>query len=129
MKKTLTIALLVVASSLVACGKDIPPKAKAQEVSITASTWSKLQQAYIMERETVGSDEQTAFRAPDSQYFRYETNVSGNTATLKITLKEPLDKCKNGVWTVSINAKDDTPKTQITGDGCAELTPNFHNIR
>jgi hypothetical protein len=147
MKKTLVTVLSVLAFSILTGCESGPfaksPKAKASEVEINAGTWSKLQEAYAMEKDKLGSNSEIGFtpfgsdksdkyvttgpNTGETKYFRYEINSTGQTATFKATAKQALGDCKDGVWSVAATLAG--YKGKITGTGCKELTPNFCNSR
>jgi len=111
-------------------------KAKASEVGPAVGTWAKLQLAFVMEKEELGSFKEIAYKAPGD---------GGKTATFDYTGKEGdsvkgqweaklvpaklTDDCKDGAtWEASF-ATIDNEEPSTVKNGCPELTPNFCNIR
>ncbi len=133
-------------------------KAKASEVGPAAGTWSKLQQAYVLDVSSLGSFIKIGYTPPGSSTvssgnktsktndFDYEgTPASGDGATATWTAKiggvrntaKKLGDCVNGEWKATLSVGTDpsqmgTPSTTITGTqqaDCEALTPNFGLIQ
>ena len=118
-------------------------KLKAQELVITASTWSKmqqeyikestwsnLQQAYIIEEGRVGDCSQIGYTAPDySKSFTYKCGVQNGIAIWTAENKEDLGECKAGnQWVINMNRYSEIMLKQPDDKKCAALTPDFCNL-
>ncbi len=119
-------------------------KAKASEVGPAGGTWSKLQQAYFMEKTQYGSWQSIAYRAPNSTLagatntigiFRYNGSLlTGTTdadnASWWATNTAKLGDCDGGTWVaVYANTTTDSPTTSVTNALCEGLTPNFKELK
>jgi hypothetical protein len=107
-------------------------EAKASEVGPAASTWSKLQQAYIMETGRVGDCSQISYIAPGNgktQFFTYKCGVQNDLAVWVAENNEDLGECKAGNQWVLYMASDMELKVQLPDKNCQNLTPSFDNIR
>ena len=104
--------------------------AAAAAVSKAAGTWIKLQQAYIMEADEMGSCEQIGYKPPGNgktAYFTYECGILQN-GNAYWTAKNHVDlgECKAGNnWTVTYNTSIGVEVKQPNDENCAKLTPNF----
>jgi type IV pilus assembly protein PilA len=104
------------------------PKAKAQEIPAAAGTWLKLQDAYSMENDRFGSNDEIGYTPPQSNYFCYVSGIiSRNEAVWKATARGSIGDCTDGVWIIIKNKTN--VETQIKGTNCAELTPSFKNLK
>ena len=124
-------------------------KAKASEVGPAAGTWSKLQQAFLMEKPGYGTWEAIAYRAPgatlagnvgttnnfyyDDPDERYTGETVYDDASWQATNVGKLGDCQedSGIWLAGFaNTTDDVPKATLpTATGCAGLTPNFTTLK
>jgi hypothetical protein len=131
-------------------------KAKASEVGPAVGTWSKLQQAYVMDASTLGSFVKIGYTPPgestssggnktsSTDNFTYSGTPSGEgsaavgaTATWSAAARQKLGDCKveNGKWSASISmntAGDESnkPTGHIPDDNdCSALTPNFDKLQ
>jgi type II secretory pathway pseudopilin PulG len=134
-------------------------KAKASEVGPAAGTWSKLQQAFLVESNNYGTDLKIAYVKPGATEatesktgtgsFVYETGpnggLSGDGSTSSIcptttvcgkkanwTATNPvaLGDCKAGVnWQATLDIDKGNPEAGITDPKCEALTPQFGNLR
>ncbi len=149
MKKTLIVMFsILIGCSLVFCKDD--PKQKAlkhiektnKEIEllvVAASTWSKLQMAYNMETDKVGSNIEIGFTPPGASspsnsseygYFKYKTNViSDKIVVWEAKLIESIGDCYDVFWTITADIDSDGKlkfKGKISGAGeCLKLAPDF----
>jgi prepilin-type N-terminal cleavage/methylation domain-containing protein len=130
-------------------------KAKASEVGPAAGTWSKLQQAFLMETGSYGSFTRIAYKGPGkptngtnaeetaTTSFTYSSGKASTdwqtkadeSATVSWTAKNiiSLGDCVAGkVWTAQFSKGEDNP-TAAVEEGqsglCGQLTPNFTNLK
>jgi len=113
-------------------------KSKASEVPSAASSYIKLQDAYVIEHRKVGSWKRIGYSAPRSSNFTYSreslgelTSESGDLGVgWRATNDVPLNNClKNNLWTVSVishgtAANGDISleyKSEVTSNDCAAL--------
>jgi prepilin-type N-terminal cleavage/methylation domain-containing protein len=129
-------------------------KAKAQEVGPAAGTWSKLQQAFIAETGSVGSNVKIAYTPPgaasttaqtgSTSNFYYRSSLGGTSATgtdashmtsgtssWTASNIGALNDCTAAAnWTATVNAANGSAQATVsTTAGCAQLTPNFDKLR
>jgi len=119
-------------------------KAKASEVGPAAGTWSKLQQAYILETDQTGNYASIGYVSPggtaanpggSTGVFNYsETNTTTSTASMGYWVaksKMKLNDCaKDEEWTAEYSVTGDRPTaTPPSGTECVSLTPNFKDLR
>jgi len=105
------------------------PKAMAQEVGLAASTWSKLQQVYILENERIGNCQKIGYTPPNSEFFTYQCGIEGSYAVLAISNKVNLGDCKAGnVWAVAMNKNTEIEAKQPEDKNCVKLSPKFCDI-
>ena len=113
------------------CVKD-SPRAEAIELVSAAGTWSKLQEAYIMENVKVGSCTQIGYTLPgngETVYFTYECGVQNGNAYWIAKNKVDLGECKAGSnWVVNMNKEIEIMLTQPDDKNCTVLTPNFCSL-
>jgi membrane protease YdiL (CAAX protease family) len=132
----IAIVLVVLVLPAIAIPKlfGMTPKAKAMEVVPTAGTWSKLQQAYIMEFGKVGNCSQIGYTPPGngkSTVFTYECGVLQNgNAYWSAKNHVDLGECKAGNnWALTMNKNMEAKVKQPDDKNCQMLTPSFGNIR
>ncbi|MDR1829792.1 MAG: zinc-ribbon domain-containing protein [Candidatus Fibromonas sp.] len=109
------------------------PRAKAIELGSAAGTWSKLQEAYIVEVGEVGDCTQIGYTLPgngETAYFTYECGVLQNGNAYWIAKnKVDLGECKAGsYWVVNINKESEIMLKQPDDKNCTVLTPNFCSL-
>ena len=122
-------------------------KAKASEVGPAVGTWSKLQQAFLMEKESFGSWQAISYKAPGqvgvqgpstTPNFQYNgNNAIGNaTATLTnpnwtaISLTKLGDCTSTSEWRASFaSVGAEVPVATVVGANCILLTPNFDKLK
>jgi prepilin-type N-terminal cleavage/methylation domain-containing protein len=121
-------------------------KAKASEVGPAAGTWSKLQQAYSIERNKVAGFTLIGYTPPgkddtSGNNFIYEgspaSDTEGDDAAWTASATQKLGDCEkaDGVWKASIamNTSDgrtsDPVATPPTVAACRGLTPNFDKLQ
>jgi len=119
-------------------------KAKASEVGPAAGTWSKLQQAYVIEKGEVGDAVTIAYTPPgatessntgSTPNFSYSVSVGGTTSsTFSAVNATPLGECtlNQGTWSATgtisgQGAFKPVPVNPIAN--CANLTPNWMNLQ
>lgn len=128
-------------------------KAKASEVGPAVGTWSKLQQAFVMEIPHAGSFSVIGYTAPGDTVSKKISRTTNFTYTDKSTVdtsttadweakgRVKLNDCDTtaGVWLATFTAADQkVTETKIsnasvlnkvaTGD-CGSLTPNFGYLK
>jgi type II secretory pathway pseudopilin PulG len=133
-------------------------KAKASEVGPAVGTWSKLQQAFLVETNNYGIDTKISYIKPGATSatsqgagtgnFSYESGLGtgavilgdpgdicttgecGNKATWVATNPAKLGDCDGGnSWSATLEA-DKNPLAGVGGDvACKVLTPQFSNLR
>jgi prepilin-type N-terminal cleavage/methylation domain-containing protein len=131
-------------------------KAKASEVGPAAGTWSKLQQAYVLDRDSLGSFTKIGYTPPGEKVeggegkesetgtFHYKgtpvgTNTTRDEATWEAKSIVKLGDCKEGAtWSASIKMTGEgetgKPEGTVAGGGdddadCQTLTPNFDKLQ
>jgi len=129
-------------------------KAKASEIGPAAGTWSKLQQAFVLDVGSVGSFTRIGYTPPgdkegtdidkksSTNNFSYhgEPNTGGDgsvadTATWFAISKLKLGDCPTTqTWSAGIKAngegETDKPGTTLPTDpNCVALTPSFDQLR
>ena len=126
-------------------------KAKASEVGPAAGTWSKLQQAFSIEKTGYGSWQAIAYRAPgaastsepgETTNFTYNVGDAGSltieagvetypTVGWRAGAKGKIGDCSGGIWNaVFVNTINDVPEaTNPTDPNCNGLTPNFTTLK
>jgi hypothetical protein len=103
---------------------------EAEAVSKAAGTWIKLQQAYIMEVDKMGSCDQIGYEPPGNgktTYFTYECGILQN-GNAYWTAKNHVDlgECKAGNnWTITYSTSIGIEVKQPNDENCTKLTPNF----
>lgn len=113
-------------------------KSKASEVIPAATTYIKLQDAYITERKKVGTWKRIGFKNPKSDVFKYEkgdiTKSKGldeadGMVGFKATNKVALGSCpQDQEWTVTIKVTSENDKynidyeTAVTDANCVALS-------
>jgi type II secretory pathway pseudopilin PulG len=132
----------------------VSAKAKASEVGPAAGTWSKLQQAYVIETSELGDGGKIAYTPPGATSsgnsgstvnFGYLlTGPSSQSATWQASNAIKLNDCTAGsAWLVaaSLAAGSNMPDYTITVGGstanssamgdvaCGSLTPNFGKLQ
>jgi len=104
-------------------------KAKASEVGPAASTYIRLQQAYIMETgKGPGSEKDIGYSLPgggETSNFKYSVASSGGTwdATALAWISSVAECTASAKWTVTV-----TEASIGATPGCKTLTPNFENL-
>jgi len=104
-------------------------KAKAQEVGPAAGTWSKLQQAYIMEKSETGSTfGSIGYSISNSAYFTY--SGGGNTTSASWAAQGAAlgNGCANGNWTATIDVTMSV-NADVGDAACKALTPQFSKLQ
>lgn len=120
-------------------------KAKASEVGPAAGTWSKLQQAYILETEETGNYASIGYVSPGGTAAEpggstgvFDYNESNSTESTTATMgywvaesKVKLNDCAIGKqWTAKFSSTGDRPiAAPPTEPECVSLTPNFKDLR
>jgi hypothetical protein len=134
-------------------------KAKASEVGPAVGTWSKLQQAFLVETNNFGSDTKISYVKPGGTQamddgtgtgnFWYETGVGsgaivGNppedicpdakacsgTATWIASNPAPLGDCPpSSAWNATLTTNFAPTAIAGTDPNCKVLTPQFSNLR
>jgi prepilin-type N-terminal cleavage/methylation domain-containing protein len=125
-------------------------KAKASEVGPAVGTWSKLQQAYLMETGSFGSFRKIAYKAPgntDGSNSEISTSGAFNYTGAKST-DWSISASEGGVtwqagnfitlgdcgpsnsWQASFAKDSDSPTAaSFASPDCEQLTPNFKNLK
>lgn len=123
-------------------------KAKASEVGPAAGSWSKLEQAFIMESGSVGTWGSIGYKAPGQTAIDYTGNAAGATSnfsyeetwanssqgtnTWTATNVAKLGDCTTGNWVAvfdgSGGTSPDAPTITLPVADCAVLTPNFKGL-
>lgn len=102
-------------------------EAKIAELMLAAGIWLERQKAYFEKFGKFGSNEQIDYISSGEHFF-YETHINdSNTASWKAIAKKATGDCKDGIWTVIFKVSDagGSLETDITGDNCEKLTPDF----
>jgi len=119
----------MLAFTLSACGilEKQNAKAKAQEIPPAAQTWCKMQMAYFVEFEKIGSFEQIRYKAPESKSFKYGQKIENGVAGWLAESTENLGECPAGSqWIVLFKNKCEVVLPE--NKNCQELTPDFGKI-
>jgi len=108
-------------------------KAKAAEIGPAASTWSKLEQSYIVETANAGNFVSIGYTLPASTNFTY-TNPTATNATevwQAVNTNVDLNTClkTTGIWIATITTAAPTPAITMPITNCAILTPNFNLLK
>jgi prepilin-type N-terminal cleavage/methylation domain-containing protein len=113
-------------------------KAKASEVGPAAGTWSKLQLAYIMETEEVGTFKEIAYSMPgnNGQTTNFDYTGEENTAgaweaklTKTLTKECGANKIWSATYVADANDPPGEPNTLTVDEDCENLTTNFCKLR
>lgn len=83
-----------------------------------------MQDAYVVDQNTIGSFDQIGYDAPSSNYFNY-TNPNSDSWKAEKGAKGP--DCSSP-WTVIHTTPANNKTTHTVTAGCANLTPNFESI-
>jgi len=108
-------------------------KAKAQEVPGAAGTWTKLQSAYVIEKDEMGTPTSISYLLPGltaasniGTVTGFNYNVATNTWSAKA--KQDLNDCKSTEgWDVTMAMSAVSNATAATN--CLTLTPNFYKLK
>lgn len=117
-------------------------KAKASEVGPAAGTWSKLEQAYIMETSSLGTWAQIGYKAPGSTSataglttnITYTENATGswgayNHVDLSSDCVKETSFDAGKAWYASAGTDGNITATKNGKTGCGNLTPNFAQLK
>jgi prepilin-type N-terminal cleavage/methylation domain-containing protein len=116
-------------------------KSKASEVGPAAGTYVKMQDAYAVEKNDVGTWALIGYKAPQTTSqagvttnFTY-TETSSGAGTWNATNNVKLNDCaKNSTWSVvskmanAAESADVNHSATISGDNCEGLTPSFKSL-
>lgn len=104
-------------------------RAKASEIGTAAGTYKRLQEAYFMEANALGDQDQVGYESPISQNMTYEiANTSPYAFTASVNTGKALNSaCLAGnTWTLTPAINPGIISWTIGGTaGCLALTPNF----
>jgi prepilin-type N-terminal cleavage/methylation domain-containing protein len=111
-------------------------KAKAQEVPIAAGTWTKLQQAYIMEIGKVGSFAKIGYIPPGGNADDFKCEPKGGNGSDKDDCKDNTTKAESSTQFfkyTGTNTGDETAvwKAEATadiGNGCMKVGATGDNV-
>ena len=117
-------------------GCPMSAKAIASEVTPTASTWTKLQRAYIVETGEIGNFAQIDYRLPGNggvtTGFTYSGEFTNGVASWIAKNNANMGKCPAGNQWILLARKDgDNIKIEVRlpkDTNCQELTPEFSRL-
>ena len=110
-------------------------KSKASEVPTAAGTWVNLIDAYVLEKDSVGTWSAIGYSAPGNgaseSYASDNFTYAGAKGTWQATAKKDLNDCKkNGVW--KLKASNNGTNIAIADNGssavCKNLTPAWTGL-
>jgi len=98
-----------------------------------ATTWVKMQQAYMMEANNIGDCKQIAYTPPGNgktKNFSYSCKVENDIAYWIVENHNSLGKCSAGnQWILTMKKGDYEPEVYLPENkDCQELTPNFARL-
>jgi len=115
-------------------------KAKASEVGPAAGTWLKMQMAYTLEKDLVGSFTSIGYTPPSETgkgSFDYTDNTPPTIAAdtdaeweaKRITKLNDACNTNSDTWTAKYNKDGEITTTIAGGGGCEALTPSFDKLK
>jgi len=104
-------------------------KSMASEIGPAAGAWIKMQQAYILEKESIGDCSQIGYNLPGNgktTHFEYGCGILQGIAVLEARNNQNLGDCKAGsIWGVYMDSNGEIKAKQPDDKNCTKLIPDF----